>query len=557
MGNSSRKSRRLCHFEGLWAALILFGLLTTTGCQDWPDERQAGVQAAGILTDLSKIQTVPDPNVRIPDVYKAPPKKLKQIVGGVEEWKLFYFCQYHTSDKLKQVVQEQFATKLFDPKGQSTTVPNYTVSGNSDTNQLIVRCPTEKDVDAVLELLRETDVPPIQVSIDCLISEIYADFTADRETSIYIEKLFGENIFLGGKKDSYGELLPAFPGAALRDSARSRFGLKIGYSKLTGTEFKTLVDLLVSRGYLKILMNPTLSVINGQPAKIMTKEHVPLQQVTTYMPVRGEYLPETRIEYIDVIDSLEITPHVFADGYIGLETKAKISSKLAPEGIKQQPIVTEREVTNKDNRIRHGESLIIGGIRKTEKRDVIRGVPGLKDIPVLSLFFSSRDFEERTKEVIFIITPTISTGGKPNKEMIDMIREKHESPLSQAPYESMKDPLGIGAREKEQQRKMEQAQTARQKCETDRTMSRLEVVATSAELESMQAELDETKARLQEATARAEQAAAEAQKAKGKTEKPKEDAVKQEPKSEQPAQQGQQSKKDEGGKKEGAQGQGK
>ncbi len=428
-------------------AASIFAIISLFGCEDWPDEKVALLQAQGILRDLSKIQTVPDPNVSVPDVYKAPPRKVKHTISGKEEWKLFYFCKYHTSDQLRQIIHEQFATKLFDEEGKSTTHPDYTVTSNPATNQLIVRCPSEKDIDAVFETLQQVDVPPIQVRIDCLISELYADLTMDRETSIMIEELFGENIYLGGKEIiENGEriLLPAFPGAALRDPAREKFGLKIGYSKgVEGDRFKALIDILVSRGYLKILMNPTLEVINGRSAKIQTQEHVPLQKIYLISRERADWY-ETKIEYVDVIDSLEITPHVFADGYIGLETKAQIAAKLTPEGIKQLPIVTKREITNEDNRIRHGESLIIGGIRKTEKRDVIRGVPGLKDIPGLGLLFSSRDFEERAKEIIFIITPTISTGGKPNEQMIEELRTKHKSPSTKALHKAVINTLGLG-----------------------------------------------------------------------------------------------------------------
>ena len=42
----------------------------------------------------------------------------------------------------------------------------------------------------------------------------------------------------------------------------------------------------------------------------------------------------------------------------------------------------------------------IGGLRKTERRDVIRGIPFLKDIPVLGVLFSRRDFEERVVEMV-------------------------------------------------------------------------------------------------------------------------------------------------------------
>ena len=143
------------------------------------------------------------------------------------------------------------------------------------------------------------------------------------------------------------------------------------------------------------------------------------------------------------MDSLSITPHVFADGYIGLETSVKIGSTGAPEGLKQFPIVTERSISSKDNRIRQGQSLIIGGLRKSEKRSVVRGVPFLKDIPIIGILFSSKDFQERAKEIIFIITPTISNYGRPNHEMVDWLRKKHAPPMPDAVHEAVMKSLGL------------------------------------------------------------------------------------------------------------------
>ena len=328
---------------------------------------------------------------------------------------------------MKQIINEQFATKLFDEKGKSANVNDYTVTANPATNQLIVRCPLEADIDAVMEIIKEIDIPPIQVRIDCMVSELYADLTVDRETSMAIKNLFGEGITLGGQENN-GDL--AFPGAELRDPARAKFGLKVGVNQ---DHFKALVDILVSRGYMKILMNPSLEIVNGETAKIQSKQHQPLQQITVQSGGYGGVpVLSTQTEYYEVIDSLQITPHVYAEGYIGMETSAQIAAYLTPEGIKQTPIVTERTITNKDNRIRLGESLVIGGIRKSEKRDVIRGVPILKDIPLLNLLFSGRDFEERATEVIFILTPSISTKGKPNKDMVEMLKDRHASPASRS-----------------------------------------------------------------------------------------------------------------------------
>ncbi len=512
MGNDSHRISRNVR---LLVASVVLGLLGLAGCHDWPDERVTAIEAQNILRQLSEIDAVKEPNIPIPPMYRLPPKKTRQVVGGAEEWKLFYFAKYHTAEKLEMIVRDQFSSRIFDAKGEkSQTVPNFAVTANPGTNQIVVRALAEQDVDAILEVINEIDVPPIQVRIECMVSELYADLTVDRETTLLIENLFGEGVALGGKVDSSGNLLPAFPGAALRDPAREKFGLKIGVSRGdAGHRFEALVDLLVSRGYLKVLMNPTLEVVNGEMAKIQAKEHVPLQEITIQAGgFGGETILRTQTEYYDIIDSLQITPHVYADGYIGLETQAQIAAYLTPEGIKQLPIVTERTVTNKDNRIRHGESLIIGGIRKTEKRDVIRGVPILKDIPLLNLLFSGRDFEERAKEVIFIITPTISTGGVPNREIVDMLRERHQSPMTQALHEQVMDPLGLRAREDEQDRQIEQARTARQESEAARTAARMEAMETSQQVETLEAELEQAKVQVTHLSTRAEQAQAETQK---------------------------------------------
>ncbi len=518
MGNESHMTSRIW---GLFVAFLFLGSLCLSGCHDWPDERATAIEAQNILRNLSTIEKVPDANLAIPAVYKVPPKKVKQVVGGVEEWKLFYFAKYLKAEQIKTLVNEQFAARVFNEKGASTTVQDYTVSANPQTNQLIVRAPLEADIDAVMEMIEKADVPPIQVRIECMVSELYADLTVDRETSLLIQNLFGEGVVIGGKIDAdSGSVLPAFPGAALRDPARSKFGLKIGVSRgEEGHRVEALVDILVSRGYLKILMNPSLQVVNGQTAEITAKEHVPLQQVF----LRGGYgdssFIETRTEYYDIIDALKITPHAFADGSISLKTEAQIGAYLTPEGIKQLPIVTERQITTDDNRIRHGESLIIGGIRKTEKRDVVRGVPILKDIPFLNLLFSGRDFEERAKEVIFILTPTISSGGRPNEEMVQFLRERHSSPMNQTFQEKMMDPLGIKAREQEQQRQLDNAREARLEYESQVTMSRLESMEAGQQIEDLQAELERAKVKVQEMGTKVDAAASKAEEAKTEAQK--------------------------------------
>jgi len=508
MSNISQKTSYRQIFIG---TLAIVAVLWIGGCEDSFIGKPASLQSQKILDDVGRIEITSEPNIPLPEVYKKPSKIVEQSVNGKTEWKLFYFCQYHISNELKEIVNEQFATELFDQKGKSTALPDYTVSSNPATNQLIVRCPAKEDVDSVLALLQEVDVPPIQVKINCLVSEVYADKTIDHSTTLMIQELLGEDIWVAPAGQPFGtaidqlltepDTLPAFPGASLREIARAKMGLKVGYLKTD--KYMALVDLLESQGYLKILMNPTLEVVNGKKAKVIKSEHVPLQKITTILPV-GDSAATEHTEFIDVVDSLEITPHVFADGTVGLQTNIILGSKLTPEGVKQLPIVTKKEINNEENRIRRGESLVIGGIRKTEKRDVIRGIPVLKDIPVVGVLFSGRDFEERVVETIFILTPTISTGGIPKQEMVEDIKRKHEPPTSPGLGKAITDPFGLGAREKQQKEQVRESEQSRLEAEAAKAQVRNALRKATKQLEKAEAEVKRLKDELEQAKAEAE-----------------------------------------------------
>lgn len=531
-------------------AKMLIGLLWViflSGCGDFFDEKTTFIRSQRIRDNIREIRPVVDPNVSLPSVYKAPPKISEQVVDGKKEFRLFYFCRHHTADKLATIVKEQFAQKVFDKKGKATTVPNYAVSSSLATNQLVVNCPMRQDIEAVLELLEMVDVPPVQVKIDCLISEVYADDTLDWETTIEIGDLLGEDITAGGSARLFGAdvldlvtetvPLPAFPGASLREVARAKMGLKVGYSS-TKHDFLAIVDILESRGYLKVLMNPSLEIVNGRTAKIISSEHVPLEKIFLH---DREGFVETKTEYVDVIDSLEITPHVFADGYIGLETTATIGSKSIPTGVKQIRIVSKREIYNQENRIRPGESLVIGGIRKSEEHSVVRGVPLLKDIPLLGILFSSKDYEDRAVETMFILTPTISSGGIPNQEMVEELRRKHErTDYSSDFLDTLLDPFGLKVREKEHALKLQELEQKHLEMAGERETLRRKLREAQSETERSVTEAQETKERedkakrlaeeekkkAQEAVTQTEKAKAEIEKLKAKVQKAKGDAKK-------------------------------
>jgi general secretion pathway protein D len=167
-------------------------------------------------------------------------------------------------------------------------------------------------------------------------------------------------------------------------------------------------------------MHPTLEVVNGHTARIQIKERIP----TPEKILSGNTIIDT-IKYQDIIDFLEVQVQVYADGTIGLKTSAGIASK-SPDGVEQVPVLTERQIDNTENRLKKGHSLVIGGILKKERISVVRSIPGLKHVPLIGTIFSGKDYEDRVKEILFILTPTISTNGMEYNQAVNIVQRKLE-----------------------------------------------------------------------------------------------------------------------------------
>jgi len=217
--------------------------------------------------------------------------------------------------------------------------------------------------------IRKIEERKAAIRVDLLVCEVYADAEIDWETAVGIKNLVGEEKGLS-------------PAAVLKNAVRKK--------QVPKDKLDSLVDLLASKGYLKILMNPTLEVLEGRTGK-----------------VRASYKGPTGKE---IVDSFEITPRILDDGCISLETELIIEGEALRQGEQEIAVETGLRISNKENRIKDGGSLIIGGVTKTEKRAVVRGVPVLKDIPLIDRLFSRRDFEVRTKQIVAVVTASISEG---------------------------------------------------------------------------------------------------------------------------------------------------
>jgi DNA segregation ATPase FtsK/SpoIIIE-like protein len=479
------------------AAVLLLG-----GCGDFFAAKPTAVQSLAILDELGQVRESPHVNNPLPEIYRQPPSRLT-IKDGV---KLFYYTRHHPAGTIAALVKEQMGIDA---------------SVNAATNQLVLFCKDDAQATLTENYLTLIDVPPVQVNVDCLILERFGDITTDWETSIMIENFLGEGITLGEARGTFNNqgvltsLDPAFPGAAIRETERAKFGLDFGYwidKGVPGHQVRAVVDVLISQGYLKILLNPTLETVNGQKATVTIKDLAPIEEVQTSRGGTSSVYNITQYTWVE--NTLTVTPFVYSDGSIGLTTDIKIGSRSKPEGVVQRAIITERSINVAENRVLPGQSLIIGGMRKSEKRSVIRGIPFFKDLPLIGILFSSKDFEEKGTEIIYILTPSISSGGQEHSKVVQDIRRKHADPEYKAGLKQMlTEPFDSSIYGTMVEKQAADAELKKMEAEMEREQAMMRAQTEKDRADRASAEAEKLRKKAEQMAAQAQKAAAEAQKA--------------------------------------------
>jgi len=252
---------------------------------------------------------------------------------------------------------------------------------------------TVKDTPAVLELaekiLRVWDKPKGEVVIDVEIME--ASRTKLRQLGL--------------------DLDPHTVGIAYK-------GNEEGGQSLGGLDFSNannfqvtlpsaFFDFLESDSDTRIIDQPRLRGLDGEEISYVVGDEVPIPR-TTFQPIAtGGFgsQPLTSFDYKNVGIDIKITPRIHLEGEVTLQVAIMIKS-LGEAGYADIPMITTREVTNVI-RLKDGETNLLAGLLKDEERKTMRGIAGIKSIPILGSLFSNTNQTIQQSEVILTITPYI------------------------------------------------------------------------------------------------------------------------------------------------------
>ncbi len=179
------------------------------------------------------------------------------------------------------------------------------------------------------------------------------------------------------------------------------------------------VDFLKSIGKAKEVANPTLRVSEGEKAKIMIGQSVPIA-TTSFTPFTGitgtnnnnNYggiggQPLTSFNYQEVGIKIEVEPRVHHNGDVTLKLKLEVSSIVDKTAF--QPVIGKRTVETVV-RVKSGETVMLAGLLKNSERTSLNGIKGLADLPILKQLFSNTSKEVQQTDIMMSITPHIVRG---------------------------------------------------------------------------------------------------------------------------------------------------
>lgn len=147
-----------------------------------------------------------------------------------------------------------------------------------------------------------------------------------------------------------------------------------------------------------IISNPRITTVDNREAKIVVGQKIPL----IVQDVAGN--PVSQLQTIGI--QLKVTPHLTQDKKIVMDLHPEVSD-LSTQSTVQGGIIINTSEADTRVMVDDGQTAVIGGLIRTNESTVVRGMPWLKDVPLVKYLFSSTSTVRQNRELIIFVTPRI------------------------------------------------------------------------------------------------------------------------------------------------------
>ena len=315
------------------------------------------------------------------------PMTTKQTMSGELMTRMFRL-NYTTGTMISEAVKE-----VLTPRGKIKALSS-TASTNVE--------PGEKDI------LMVTDMPTNFALIEGVIRSLDIQTEQINIAVKFIETTLRHDEIIGVDWDMRESMSLINSGADTSNSFDLGYLMMgdqtMNFATLSKPVVSAILSLLANDGSTKLLQEPQVTTMNNSPANILVGTTIPLLVPQGEGSVFGTNPYTYEDQHVNV--SLDVLPRVNQEKIISMKIDAVVQAIIGFVGKDQRPMISTRS-TNTSVRVKHGETLLIGGLIFDTDQEIVSKVPLLGDIPLIKYLFRSSNKNREQRELLIFITPTV------------------------------------------------------------------------------------------------------------------------------------------------------
>jgi type IV pilus assembly protein PilQ len=344
----------------------------------------------------------------------------KQAISELEPlYSEFLQVNYAKAADLAELISGESENAMISERGS--------IAVDDRTNTLLVT-DTAQRLQDIRRMVRTLDIPIKQVLIESRIVVVNDDFSRDlgvrlgvtgddvSDDRIVVYSGNGEasNNYLSSITDALndptGQTPVELPSLANRYNVNVPISNPAGRFSLAVLGEDYLVDLeltaLEAEGRGEIVSTPRVITANQKEARIEQGVEIPYQQSASS--------GATTIQFKKAVLSLTVTPQITPDNNIIMDLrvhKDNVGDIISTGGLGGTVPSIDTRAVETQVLVADGQTVVLGGIYETERRETVNKVPFLGDIPYVGAAFRSKERVDNKAELLIFVTPRILEEG--------------------------------------------------------------------------------------------------------------------------------------------------
>jgi general secretion pathway protein D len=311
--------------------------------------------------------------------------------------------------------------------GLNGILQNVRVTADVTNNAVLVYANQEAQR-IVEQTIRQIDRPQRQIAIEATIAEV----------TLNDQLNYGVQFFLASQRGSISNTISGVSNAATvgsgavetaSNAVNSAAGALVGrvlpgFNFLIGAENspRVVLDALHGVTNVKVLSNPSLVVLDNQPATLQVGDQVPFSTGTATVLTANNTVVNT-IDYKNTGIILRVLPRANANGNVVLDIEQEISNIAAGSANSLTPTISQRRVKS-SIAVTSGQTVLLAGLISETENKQRQGLPILDSIPGVGDAFSHQTTARARTELILFIRPTVIKDGVDAHVIAEEMRSK-------------------------------------------------------------------------------------------------------------------------------------